>query len=177
MVASVFYLSNFSYMFFILKAQRIFTGANSIEVSILLYVIFNVFYALFAIPLGLLADKIGRKRVILSGYFLFSLTCLGFLFLESIVSLIALFICYGLTYALIEGNQRAYVSDLSADYIRATALGAFHTITSIMMLFSSIVAGILWTFSSDYTFMYGSAMSFLSILLFFMCKRRFRENK
>ena len=110
-------------MFFILKAQELVGGKNSIEKAIGLYIIFNIFYALFAIPFGMLADKIGRKKVIFSGYFLFSITCLGFVFFKSIFALIILFIFYGITYAFIEGNQRAYVAYLAADYIRATALG------------------------------------------------------
>jgi len=177
LVSGAFALANFSYMFFILKAQEIIGGETSIEKAILLYIVFNIFYALFAIPLGMLSDKIGRKKVILSGYFLFALTCVGFLFFQSLFALVFLFISYGITYALIEGNQRAYVVDLAADYIRATALGAFHTITAVLTFVSSVLAGVLWQISSDYTFMFGAVMSLFSLVLFFVFKNRFVTKK
>jgi MFS family permease len=173
MISGVFALANFSYMFFILKAQEIIGGTANVEKTILLYIIYNIFYALFAIPLGILADKIGRKKVILFGYFLFALTCVGFLFFHSLFALVLLFVFYGITYAFIEGNQRAYIVDLAADYIRATALGAFHTITSILTFASSLFAGILWQISSDYTFIYGAVMSLCSLFLFFLFKNKF----
>jgi len=93
LISGIFSLANFSYMFFILRAREFFTGKLSVGAPILLYILFNVFYAAFAIPSGILSDKIGRKRVIVSGYLLFSLTSLGFAFFHSLTAFIILFIC------------------------------------------------------------------------------------
>jgi len=71
-ISFIFALANFSYMFFILRAQEFFTGKLSTGIPIILYVLFNIFYALFAIPFGILSDKIGRKKAIILGYLLFS---------------------------------------------------------------------------------------------------------
>ena len=84
LVSGVFALGNFSYMFFIIKAQAAFPGRLSIALPILLYVLFNFFYAGFSVPLGVLSDKIGRGKVIAIGYLLFSLTSLGFAFFASL---------------------------------------------------------------------------------------------
>ncbi|GAI00368.1 unnamed protein product, partial [marine sediment metagenome] len=54
LISGIFALGNFSYMFFIIRAQQFFTAKLSIAVPILLYVLFNIFYAAFAIPLGAL---------------------------------------------------------------------------------------------------------------------------
>jgi MFS family permease len=70
LISTIFALANFSYMFFILRSQAFFTGKLSVGVPILLYVLFNIFYALFAIPFGGLSDRIGRREVIVFGYFL-----------------------------------------------------------------------------------------------------------
>ena len=69
--------------------------SSEMIMPILLYVLFNIFYALFAIPFGLLSDKIGRRKVIIFGYFIYSLTAFGFAYFNSLKSFIALFALYG----------------------------------------------------------------------------------
>lgn len=167
LISSIFALANFSYMFFIIRAQGFFTGKLSIGIPILLYVLFNIFYAVFAVPFGSLSDKLGRKKLILFGYFLFSLTSLGFAFVNSLIALIFLFALYGLVYAIIDGNQRAFVSDLSKEELRATALGAFHTTIGLIALPASLIAGFLWqSIAPEMTFIFGFIMSFIAVLLF-----------
>ncbi len=168
-VSGVFALANFSYMFFVLRAQKFFTGRLSIGIPILLYVLFNVFYALLAVPFGKLSDRIGRKKVLVSGYLLFSLTSFGFAFFNSLTAFIILFALYGMVYAIIDGNQRAFVSDLSSGELRATALGVFHTVIGLVALPASLIAGFLWqNISSGATFIYGSITGIISVVLFFI---------
>ena len=134
-------------------------------VPILLYVLFNIFYAGFAVPFGKLSDKIGRRKVIAFGYLLFSLTCFGFAFFNSLTAFTILFALYGVVYAVVEGNQRAYVSDLSSEELRATALGTFHTVTGLAALPASTVAGFLWQVSPRVAFLYGGIISSISVIL------------
>jgi MFS family permease len=165
-ISSIFALGNFSYMFFILRAQEYFTGKLSIAMPILLYILFNIFYTIFAIPFGILADKIGRRKVILLGYFLFSLTCIGFAFFYSLIAFLLLFALYGIVYAILEGTQRAFVSDLSPKGLRGTALGTFHTIIGIASLPAGLIAGALWQgLTPQAAFLFGSIISLTSVIL------------
>ena len=174
MVATVFALANFTYMFFILKAAAAFMPLmpvkESIALAIFLYVLFNIFYALFAIPFGTLSDRIGKRRVLISGYLLFSVTCLGFAFFDSLLAFLVLFPLYGVVYAMVDGNQRAFVSDLSTEDLRATALGTFHTMIGIIALPASLIAGVLWTITPTLTFLFGSSVSIISVILFVVLK-------
>lgn len=170
-IASVFALANFSYMFFILKARTLFQGAKGIIAAMLLYILFNIFYAGFAIPFGKLSDKIGKKKVLVVGYLLFSLTCFGFAFTSSLLTLIVLFSLYGISYAIINSNQRAFVSDLAKR--KGLGLGAFHTMVGLMALPSSIIAGILWHFNPLITFMYGSLLSLVAVISFLVLWKKF----
>ncbi len=175
LIATIFSLGNFSYMFFILRSQEFFAKDLAIIMPILLYIIYNIVYALFSIPAGIVSDKIGRKNVLLFGYFLFGLTCLGFAFFHSLTSFIILFILYGLVYALTDGTARAFVSDISEKEVRGTALGTFHTAISIATLPASLIAGALWQFVAfGATFIYGASMAFLAVFLLLISQKLFR---
>ena len=179
-VATVFALANFTYMFFILKALDAFAHIGekeSIALVILLYVLFNSFYAVLAIPFGTLSDRIGKWKVLTFGYFLFSLTCLGFAFSDSLAAFLVLFPLYGVVYAMVEGNQRAFVSDLSTEDLRATALGTFHTLIGIIALPASLIAGFLWSITPTHclTFFFGSSVSIISVILFVVLRNYFKD--
>jgi len=157
-------------MFFILRAQEffipLFGGRLAVAIPILLYVLFNVTYTVFAVPSGMLSDKIGRSNVIGLGYALFGVTCLGFAFLPSLYSFIILFGLYGLVYALVDGTQRAFVSDLALEERSGFALGTFHTCIGLSALPASIIAGALWQqFDPSITFLFGSILGFVSSAL------------
>ena len=178
LIAGIFDLAKFNYMFFILRAQQPFTGKLSIGAPILLYVLFNIFYALFAVPFGILSDRIGRGKVIVFGYILFSLTCFGFAFFNSLRAFVILFALYGIMHAIIDGNQRAFVSDLSPNQLRATALGTFHTVIGLVELPASVIAGFLWQYiAPSATFIYGSVVSVIPVVLFIAFRTRFGLSK
>lgn len=171
-ISGVFALANFSYMFFVLKAQGAFESKMAIVIPILLYALFNIFYASFSIPFGVLSDKIGRKKVLMSGYLLFSLTTLGFALFNSIAAFVILFIMYGLVYAMVKGTERAIVSDLAPQNIEATALGTFHTVTGIIALPAGLIAGLLWQAAPAATFAYGTILSLTSAVMLSKFKNR-----
>jgi len=168
-IVAIFALANFSYMFFILKAIEMFNGfvnaRQSAIFAIAFYVLYNVFYAAFSIPFGKLADSIGKTKVLAIGYCLFALTALAFALFNSWKIYMFLFICYGLVYALVEGNQRAFIADLSPEKLRATCLGAFHTTIGLVALPASLIAGLLWKISSVYTFLFGSIVAGIAAIL------------
>jgi len=167
LVASVFALGNFSYMFFILKAGALFPGRFSQAAPILLYALFNIVYSALAAPLGILSDRIGREKVIVFGYALFSVTAAGFAFFNSLAAFVVLFALYGVYQAAIDGTQRAFVADMAREGLKATALGTFHTATGLAALPGGLLAGFLWErFSPQVTFLYGAALGLLSVLLF-----------
>jgi len=179
-IAAIFALANFSYMLFVLKAANLFSssidGTSKFAIPILLYVFFNIFYAGFSVYFGKLSDRVGRTKVLFMGYILFAIVCLGFLFFSSLISMMVLFILYGLVYAMVIGNQRAFVADMSPEHLKATSLGAFQTILGISAIIAGIIAGKLFDINPNLTFIYGAVLSFLAVVLFLFSWRYFKKQ-
>ena len=164
-LASLFALGNFSYMFFILRAQGLFSGALAVAAPLLLYALFNLVYALLAMPVGIWSDRVGRRKILALGYALFALTALGFAAVTNLVGLIALFALYGLVYALVDGSERAYVSDLSSASLRGSSLGLYYGAIGVAAILSSLLAGALWSWwGAEAAFLFGAGAAGLAAL-------------
>lgn len=164
-IASLFALANFSYMFFILRAQQFFSGALATAAPLLLYLLFNIVYAGLAVPSGMLSDRVGRKNVLVAGYALFAAVALGFAIVSTVAGLVALFMLYGLVYAMIDGAQSAFVSDLSHSQSRGTSLGFYYGAVGFAAIISGAIAGWLWqSQGSEMTFLFGAGISSLAAL-------------
>jgi MFS family permease len=165
-IASLFALGNFSYMFFILRAQEFFSGKMAIGAPLLLYVLFNLVYTLFSIPSGSWSDRVGRKKVLSVGYALFALVSLGFALVSSAPGLVLLFALYGLVFAIVDGAERAFVSDLCQADIRGTGLGVYYGAVGVSALASGVVAGALWQYlNPEATFLFGATAAFAASVL------------
>lgn len=168
-VSSVFTLANFGLYLFLLLRMKEMTG--SIVTSLIVYAIFNFVYALFVTPFGILSDKIGRKKVLLIGYILFFLISLSFIFINNVFYFAALFVLYGLVYAITQANQRALVSDLSGR-MKGTSFGFYGSVIGIVNIFGGLIAGVLWDISYRTMFVYISIIALLSVFLLIFLKRK-----
>jgi len=169
-VFGLFNLGNFTYMLFIMKAQLQFGLAEGILIVLSMYLLYNISMALFSYPVGEIYDKIGKYAIII-GFALFAITCIGFVYATSLFWLIILFIVYGLFNAFIDGNARAFISDLSKEEIRGTALGTYHFVSGIVALPSSFIAGLLWdSISPNAPFVFGFIIAIVSVLLLMFVK-------
>ena len=161
-ISALFSFSNLSYMFLIVKAQTI---SGSDITPLVLYAVFNLVYALFSVPAGIASDRFGRETVLSLGYILFGVSLFTVIFSNSIISLLIVFLLYGLSMAIVNGIQRAFVADLSEKTFRGSAFGLFHAVTGFTILLGNILAGFLWNLSADITLLVYGIISLLSGLL------------
>lgn len=163
-ISAIFSFGNFSYGFFLLRAVNLGT---SLENVILLYLAFNIVYALTSIPMGILSDKIGKKKVIIIGYSLLAITSFGFAVAFNWIHAIIFFLIYGLFMGTIEGAQRAYISDVVEKDVRATALGTFNTVIGVVVFPASLIAGLLWdSFGVSFPFYFSVLTSLIALGMF-----------
>lgn len=137
----VFTLFNSSDVFLLLKVKE--AGLDDTSV-IGIYIFYNLIYALFSFPLGILADKIGLKKVFICGLILFSIVYFGMANTNTIYLFIGLFFIYGIYAAATEGISKAWISNISDKKDTATAIGMFSAFQSLCAMLASTMAGIIW---------------------------------
>jgi MFS family permease len=165
----LFTLGNSSDAFLILRAQNL---GFSVVGLLVLFVAFNLVYALAAMPAGMVSDKLGRKRVIVVGWAIYALSYLGLALASATWQLWLLFALYGLYYGISEGVCRAFVCDLVPVERRGTAYGWYHTAVGISLLPASVIAGWLWhLIGPSATFYFGAGMAGVAMLGFLLLIR------
>lgn len=179
LVSAIFALGSFSYSFLLIFAKKFQFTQSGIPV---LYLIFTLVASLFSIPFGKLADKIGRKGVLILSYLFWAIVCISFIVapifsIPTYFWIIFSFICYGLHKGAIEPAQRAFVSELAPEEFRASALGGFQMIIGICALPASFIAGLLWEKVSIYSpFYFSFALTFISAVMLNFVKRPNPKN-
>lgn len=164
LISVVFAIGNSSDMFLILKSKSI---GMSFSLTILVYALFNLIYALTSYPAGILSDRIGPRRTLCFGFLLFSIVYFLFGVTHTAYWVWVLFPLYGVYMAQSDGVSRAYVSVLVPPENTATVFGIYQTAVGVCSFFASLIAGILWSkISPAAPFIFGSAMSLLALFLF-----------
>ena len=157
--AGIFALGYYSLAFLLLKAHRV---GFSVTDTVLLYALFNGVCVAAAPLAGQLGDRVGRSRVVMLGYALYGGINLGLVFAGSRAALIAVFVAYGLFYAVEDSQTKAYIADLEPQR-RATAIGVYNFVTGTLYLPASLVAGGLWAFAPASAFALAAGLSLVAI--------------
>lgn len=166
----VFALFNSSDVFLLLKAKQ--AGMEDTYI-IGLYIFYNLIYALFAFPLGILADKLGLKKMFLFGLIIFAILYFGMAGNKNIYVFIGLFFLYGVYAAATEGVSKAWISNITDKKDTATALGTYSGFQSICALFASLIAGLLWyKFGAGTTFIVTGTVTLFIIIYFLLAVKK-----
>jgi len=170
-IVGIFELAHFSYALFILRAADLGVIVPLIPI---IYLVYNLVYAGFAMPAGQLADRFGNRNILAIGYLLFGLMCLGFAFAATNIQAWILFVVFGLSVAIIETIPRAMVPGMITDDVKGTAYGFYHMLIGVMDLPASFIAGLLWDSLGTpvYAFGYGAILAIIAsfLLLIFIPK-------
>jgi MFS family permease len=160
----VFALVNSSDVFLLLRMKD--NGATDTQV-IGIYIFYNLVYALSAYPIGILADRVGLKKMIVAGLFLFAIAYGGMAFATTQFSFLVLFVIYGIYAAATEGISKALISNISPKNETATAIGTFTAFQSVASMLASFLAGWIWyTLGPQFVFIYAAIVSTATALYF-----------
>jgi len=169
LVLALFTLSNSSDSFLILRA---IDSGVSIAMVPLLWAAHHGTKVLSSLFGGDLSDRLGRKRLIVSGWVLYAAVYAGFAFATNKASLWILFLIYGIYFGLVEGAEKALVADLVRPEQRGTAYGLYNLAFGISVFPASLLMGMIWDWKGPATAFLVSATLGLTaaILLFFFVR-------
>jgi MFS family permease len=173
-IISLFTLSNSTDAFLLLRAKEAGIAAAVLPL-IWMALHFSKFFS--SIIGGDLSDKVGRKRLIFTGWVIYAAVYAGFAFAHSAWQVWTLFIIYGVYFGLTEGVEKALVADLVDDEKRGTAYGFYNLAFGITVFPASLLFGLIWyEISSAAAFLISAAVSIVAAALLLTVKPHRQAN-
>lgn len=117
-----------------------------VEFIPLLFVGTALTYMFLAVPVGRLADKVGRVRIFLGGYLSLLLVYISLLVTwTGVAGVFAALVLLGVYYSATDGVLAALVSAVVPETLRGSGLALLATSTTLARLGASVLFGALWT--------------------------------
>jgi len=163
-VLALFTLGNSSNMFLLLRARDL--GLPQAQVPIL-WALTSLVAALLSTPLASLSDRLGRTRLIVSGWIVYAIfyLILG-MQTDNTWALWPMFASYGLFLAATEGAEKALVADMVPRASSGTAFGWYNLVVGLFLLPASVVFGWLWQLETPLVaFGFGAGCALVAALL------------
>ncbi len=174
-VHGLFSLADFSYAIFLLRAESLGVAP---ALTPLIYLLYNLCYAALPVRAGRLSDRWGRVPVLIGGYALSALCCLGLALASAAWMAWALLALNGARMAVTSTIPRALVADLSSSARRGTDLGIYHLVVGLAALPASVVAGVLWDgLGPRAPFLWAAALSLVALMAIVLLRGRIAPVK
>lgn len=158
LITGIFGIGAYNFSFILLKSSDLGVIESSIP---LVYATINITHTAVSIPSGIIADRIGKEKVLVLGY--------GILLISSFLMVIlsgnylyafVIALIYGVYVGITETVQRAVLPKYVDSNIRGTAYGLYNLVIGVGFFIGNIVFGHLWdAYSLDV------AISFSSIFV------------
>jgi len=157
-----FFIFSLGYFPLSLVLLRIQTIDFSLKTLPLFYFLFNLFFVIFAFPLGKLGDKYAEKIMLRIG---FLISCLSFLLfsLNNNFLIFPALILLSLSLALIDGMKMVYIGKNVSSEFLGTAQGTLNAFYGFGQLLGGSLGGLIWSkFGFNLTFILGAVLIFIS---------------
>lgn len=162
-VMGIFALGAYNFSFVLVKAGALGVESGTIP---LVYATLNVATVVTGLPSGVLADRLGRDRVLVVGFGIFFAASLAGLMTTTgaLLAFLVAFI-YGSYLGISETLQRALVPSLVSSELKGTAYGVYYLVIGTCSLVANVAFGALWDrFSMSAAYTYSLIMSSVAII-------------
>ncbi len=176
-------IGDFAPTLLILRATQILTPrfgtARGATIAVGLYTFLNLINAVASYPAGALADRIGKRGLLATGYLVGTLTYAGFIFeTPTITVLTILFGLAGIHVAVQQSVEKSLAAELLPANARGSGFGVLATVNGVGDLVSSVAVGALWSsVSPNAGFLYAGIFTLAgALLIYFSVPRKDRKD-
>lgn len=157
-ITGIYSLGAYNFSFILLKSLDLGVIESSIP---LVYAAINITHTAISIPAGIIADRIGKEKILILGY--------GVLLISSFVMVLlsgnflyafVIALIYGIYVGITETVQRAVLPRYADSNVRGTAYGLYNLVIGVGFFIGNILFGYFWDIYS-----LGVAISFSSIFV------------
>ncbi len=157
-ITGIYSLGAYNFSFILLKSLDLGVIESSIP---LVYAAINITHTAISIPAGIIADRIGKEKILILGY--------GVLLISSFVMVLlsgnflyafVIALIYGIYVGITETVQRAVLPRYADSNVRGTAYGLYNLVIGVGFFIGNILFGYFWDVYS-----LGVAISFSSIFV------------
>ena len=142
LITGLFNLGAYNFSFVLLRASDLGVQEDFIPI---VFAIINVAHTVTGIPSGMLADRIGKEKVLIIGYAVFVISTLlmaalnGNFIYSYIIGAI-----FGVYIGISETVQRAVIPRYISSELRGTAFGVYNLVLGTSFFVSNVIFGYLW---------------------------------
>ena len=175
-ISGIFSLGAFNYSFILLRASELGVDKNIIP---LVYAVINVSHTVIGIPSGLLADRIGKEKVLIIGFAVFVVSAvLMVLFIGNSLYAYILAAVFGVYVGISETLQRAVIPRYISSELRGTAYGIYNVIIGTGFFASNVMFGFLWDrYSLNIAVLYSAVLALTAIIGMVIFVTKFPASK
>jgi MFS family permease len=142
LLTGIFGLGAYNFSFILLKSSDLGVMESSIP---LVYATINITHTAVGVPSGIIADRIGKEKVMILGYgILLVSSFLMVLFSGNFIYAFVLASVYGIYVGITETVQRAIIPKYVDSNLRGTAYGLYNLIIGSTYFIGNVLFGHLW---------------------------------
>jgi len=162
LVIGLFSIGAYNFSFVLVKANAL--GVDQATIP-LVYAVLNVATVVAGLPSGLLADRIGKDKVLIGAFGLFAVSTLaGLLTTSGVLLAFGISFLYGLYLGTSDTVQRAVIPSLTPGELKGTAYAIYYLLLAACSLAANFVFGYLWDQAPSTAYTYSLATSLVAVL-------------
>lgn len=157
-------VAHFNESFLQYRAKQL--GAEA-QVSTLIIVVLTIVTSFAAYPLGLIADRIGKKKMVAIGILFMIVSNIIMINFPSISGLFVATSFWGLHWAVTQGLLLSLIVDVAPKHLKGTAFGIYYVLFGFASyVANAYVAGPAWhTYGAETNFMISSVIAGIAVII------------
>lgn len=176
LIAGIFNLGAYNFSFVLLRASDLGVQEDFIPI---VFAIINIAHTVIGIPSGMLADRIGKEKVLILGYTVFAISSVFMIVLTgNFIYAYIIASVFGIYIGISETVQRAVVPRYVSSELRGTAFGIYNLVLGTSFFTSNVIFGYLWdSYNLSIAILYSLVLTSTAIVGMFTFIKKYPISK